>query len=226
MRHIDRLDEPKILAAKHEEWQKKFNEARKKNPSVRPDAKKYGDDKIREALMGCSYGKCFYCESSLKGESSEIDHFVEVSVKPQLAYTWTNLYLSCHNCNDKKSPIKIPAEDVLDPCIDSDQEIQSHIYFEKECIVSQSGSDKGLKTIQKFKLNSDFLDLKRGKWLRKIWEQAGMIMKQMIVDGRKETTEEERNQLLRYMQADQPYSLMSKIYIKENFAHLLGGSVI
>lgn len=221
MRHINRLQEPDILASKHDEWQKKFETEREVHPSARPDASKYGNRKIREALEACSYGKCFYCESTLKGELREIDHFIEVSVNPRLAYSWNNLYLACSNCNDKKSQLKIPVEDVLDPCSDSDKEIQSHIYFKDEYIGAQPGSDKGLKTIRKFKLNSELLDLKRGKWLNKIAKHVIAIQRRMIADGRNETTDEEKRQLLCYMQPDQPYSLMSETYIRENFSDLL-----
>ena len=101
MRHIERLPEPAILKEKHDEWQEKFDKAKKKNSKARPDSSKYGNPKIRKNLEDSSYGKCFYCESKLSGASKEIDHFIEVTINPKMAYTWANLYLSCSNCNDK-----------------------------------------------------------------------------------------------------------------------------
>lgn len=147
MRHIDRLPEPQILTDKHDEWQKKFDEKRKNNPNARPDSTKYGNKNIRETLDSCSHFKCFYCEATLKGDLKEIDHFKEVAIAPELAYTWSNLYLSCHNCNDKYSHDVIPLSDVLDPCSDTDDEIKKNITFEDECICAQPDSKKGLQTI-------------------------------------------------------------------------------
>ena len=92
MRHIKRLPAPDILVKKQDEWQTKFNEKRQKNASARPDSSKYGNPSIRKRLEDCSYRKCFYCEGTLNGEIKEIDHFIEVAVAPELAYTWDNLF--------------------------------------------------------------------------------------------------------------------------------------
>lgn len=217
MRYIKRLPEPDILVQKRDEWQKKFEEKKAKNATARPDSSKYGNPSIRERLEMCSHRKCFYCESLLKGEPKEIDHFIEVAIAPELAYTWTNLYLSCSNCNDKVSHDVIPVDEVLDPCKSSDEEIRANITFEDECICSQPGSEKGLKTIQKFHLNTDLLDLKRGKWLRKIIKTAIEIQQCMIADKREKPTQEEKHKLLRYMQPDQPYSMMAEIFLRKKF---------
>lgn len=220
MRHIDRLPEPEILSERHELWQQQFDERRAANPRCRPDNSKYGNKKIREVLDACSHHKCFYCESGLKGELKEIDHLKEVAIAPELAFTWTNLYLSCHNCNDKINHNVIPVEEVLDPCLATDEEIQKNITFEDECICSQPGSEIGLKTIQKFHLNSDSLDLKRGKWLRKITDKALCIQKTMIEEGRQQMSASEKQSLLLYAQHDQPYSLMSEVFLKKYFPEL------
>ena len=221
MRHITRLPEPEILHRKHDEWQAKFDACRRNDASARPDSSKYGHKDIRKALEASSYGKCFYCEGRLGGIMKEIDHFVEVAIAPELAYTWTNLYLSCSNCNDKIDHNKIPVECVLDPCRDTDEEIRAHITFEDECICAQPGSQKGLSTIQKYRLNTELLDMKRQKWLNKIMKDVIEIQRRMITENRKHTTEEEKKQLMRYMQVDQPYRLMSEIYIKRYFGELI-----
>lgn len=114
MRHIERVEEPIILAHKHKEWQEKYDAQRVAKPSVRPDSSKYGHQEIRNALYACSFGKCFYCESKLSGDMKEIDHFREVAIIPEQAYTWSNLYLSCNNCNNKINHKEIPVEEVLD----------------------------------------------------------------------------------------------------------------
>ncbi len=220
MRHVDRLPKPDILEKKHDEWLEKYMKKRESNPSARPDSSKYGNPSIKKCLHSSSFGKCFYCETKLNETSIEIDHCKEVHIFPELAYTWDNLYMSCSNCNDKMDCQAIPIEEVLDPCKDSDEEIQANITFEDECIYSQPNSEKGMKTIQKFRLNTDSLDLRRSRWLRQIANEALEIRGRMIKEERKVETEEEKRRLLRYTQPDQPYSLMSEIYLRKRMRHL------
>lgn len=218
MRHIDRLPEPQILSKKKEEWQCKFEQKLAGNPKVRPDASKYGHEDIRKLLNVCSFNKCFYCESYLVGANQEIDHYIEVAIEPSLAFEWTNLYLSCSNCNDKLDHNSIPVTNVLNPCVDTDEEIKNHITFEKELICSQKTSEKGLKTIQKFRLSSQVLDLKRSKWLTKLTTKAIDIMNKMHEEHRTTYTQEEKDVICRFMQKDQPYSLMCEVFIRKNLA--------
>lgn len=221
MRHIERLPIPQILANKHDEWQAKYEDKLVANPKARPDGSKYGHKDIRGTLNSCFFKKCFYCESKLTGAFREIDHYIEVSIDQSKAYDWNNLYLSCSNCNDKIDHNVIPVTEALNPCVDSDEEIQRNITFEKECICSQPGSDKGLKTIQKFKLDSDVLDLRRSRWLTKLATQAIQIDNNMKAEKRTVPTEEEKAIIRRFMQIDQPYSLMCEIYIRQNLAWAL-----
>lgn len=216
MRHINRLPIPQVLINKQNEWQEKYNQKLLLNHKARPDSSKYGHKDIRKQLHSCSFNKCFYCESMLVGAPREIDHFIEVAIDSTLAYEWTNLYLSCNNCNDKLDHNVIPVNDALNPCVDSDEEIQRHITFESECIRSQAGSIKGLKTIQKFRLDSEALDLKRGKWLRKLATMVIDIDNKMHEEKRMIHTAEEKSAVRRFMQKDQPYSLMCEMYIKSH----------
>lgn len=221
MRHIDRLPIPQILANKHVEWQTKYDEKVAVNSKARPDGTKYGHKDIRDQLNSCSFKKCFYCESKLTGTLKEIDHYIEVAIDHSKAFDWDNLFLSCSNCNDKIDHNVIPVTDALNPCVDSDAEIKSHITFEKECICSQPGSEKGLKTIQKFKLDSELLDLKRSKWLTKLTTKVIDINNKMIAEHRTEYTEDEKRSIRLFMQSDQPYSLMCEIYIREHLSWAL-----
>lgn len=218
MRHIDRLPEPQILSKKKEEWQCKFEQKLARNPKVRPDASKYGHEEIRQQLNSCSFNKCFYCESLLVCSNQEIDHYIEVAIEPSLAFEWTNLYLSCSNCNDKLDHNSIPVTNVLNPCVDTDEEIKKHITFEKELIRTQNASEKGSKTIQKFRLNTAILDLKRSKWLNKFTTRVIEITNKMHEEGRTVATTEEKNAICRFMQKDQPYSLMCEVFIRKNLA--------
>lgn len=215
MRHIDRLPKPQILAEKQDVWQEKFNEKRVENPKARPDSKKYGHPKIREMLNSCSHGKCFYCETIIKDDMQEIDHFKEVALAPELAYTWENLYLSCHKCNDKIAHDAIPVEKVLDPCKDSDEEIKKNITFDDECICVRHGSEKGLSTIKKFHLDSDILDLKRCRRLKLLLKEIVQVKDSRSKDMKQDFTDQEKERLLMFTEHNQPYSLMCEIYLRK-----------
>lgn len=217
MRHINRLPEPDILAKKHNEWQINFE----KSGNKRPDSSKYGNPKIREILSSCSSNKCFYCEGALKGEKNEIDHYIEVSSDKSLAYTWSNLYLACENCNNKIAHEVIPVTSALDPCTDSDEEIKKNISFSDEQIFAIPDSPKGEITIKKFKLDSEKLDLKRSKWLLKLAKVGNDIRKAMKAEKRDTPNEEERIRLKKFTMHSQPYSLMCELYINKNYKDLI-----
>lgn len=221
MRHIKRLPKPTILKEKQGEWQAKYDAKLAIDPQARPDNSKYAHKEIKDALYAMSYGKCFYCETKLNGGNKEVDHFIEVSIDHSKAYEWENLYLSCTNCNDKIDHQGIPVTEALDPCRDSDEEIHQNITFVDELISAVPGSQKGLNTIKKFKLNTELLDMRRGQWLKKLLKTVADIEGEMIEEGRRTVTEAEKKALLRYMSPDQPYSLMSEVYLKSHFAKLI-----
>ena len=203
MRHIDRLPIPAILQEKQVEWQEKYDSKLETDPKARPDSSKYAHKQIKDTLYAMSNGKCFYCETKLSGVNKEVDHFIEVAIDHSKAVT-----------------------EVLDPCKDSDEEIQRHITFVEEQICALNGSGKGLKSIKKYKLNSDLLDLRRGRWLNHLKNEAITIQERMIAEGRNTTTEAERNTILRYMSPDQPYSLMCEVYIKRYLGRLISSELL
>ena len=77
---------------------------------------------------------------------------------------------------------------IVNAYLDTDEEIQRHLTFAKECICSQAGSTKGLNTIRKFRLDTDMLDLKRCKWLNKLATKAIEIQNKMRKEGRARPT--------------------------------------
>jgi hypothetical protein len=207
MRGLIRLPKPQILIDREDKWKNDFIASGK----ARPDSSKYGHESIRIQLASMSFHKCFYCESKLKLEPKEVDHHIEVSIKKELAFAWTNLYLSCDNCNNKVNHEAIPIEEALDPCRNNDSEIQEHLTFVDEMITSVGSSSLGLKTIQKYRLDSELLDRRRSVQLRIFYKVLIEIQKKQIIEGRKSLNQNELDLLYRFKQADQPYSLMFKI---------------
>lgn len=72
----------------------------------------YGHDLVRAALEELFHHKCAYCESKVTASSDwPVEHFRpkgRVAERPDhpgyywLAYEWTNLYLSCTLCNERR----------------------------------------------------------------------------------------------------------------------------
>jgi len=214
MIHLIRLSIPDILNRKKNEWTTKLLNKRLSEPNARPDHNKYGHIEIKNKLFAISTYKCFYSEEKLKGEYREIDHHIEVDEKPEDTYEWENLYLASANCNDKLPHKDISNNDVLNPFTNSDDEIQVNLYFEDECILSDS--EIGKNTIKKYRLDSESLDLKRSKILHKFKNQLIDIKNDIIKDGRTSYNEEEALKLKRFAYNDAPFSLMFKLILKQN----------
>ncbi len=202
MRYIKRFDKPNILVEKQKEWTEKFIDSGKD----RPDSSKYGHSEIKSSLFAMSHNKCFYCETVLKGQNSEIDHYIEVSEDKNLAFEWNNLYLSCSLCNKKLSNKTISASTALNPCLDADSEIQNHIEFEDEQISFLT--EKGELTIKKYKLSSEKLDWSRMQELKKFNNLLNIIKNRKQLENRDKLTTDEIDSLKRFARSDYPYSMM------------------
>ncbi|MEZ4887215.1 MAG: HNH endonuclease [Chitinophagales bacterium] len=211
MRYIKRLKKPDNLEKKEKEWTDKFIVSGKD----RPDSSKYAHRKIRDILLAMSHSKCFYCEQKLKGRRKEVDHYIEVVERKDLAFNWENLYLTCDHCNGKIPNKSISAIETLNPCGDLDEVIQKHLGFEDEIILAKNNSTKGNKTIQKYRLSAERLDLLRAKELQKFSNVLIHILKQQIIEGRESMTEAEINLLKRFAQNDHSFSLMFKTLLEK-----------
>ncbi len=213
MIHLDRLSKPDILEAKQKEWTDKFIASGKS----RPDFSKYGHSEISETLRSISFNKCYYCERKLTDIHSEIDHYIEVSdtTGKALAFDWENLFLACQNCNNKFPNSKIPVNQALNPFYDSDYEIESHLTFENEIITAQNNSEIGLRTIQKFKLDSDSLDKIRSKHLLNFKDVLLKIRENQIANQGRPISAEEKQIIQKFAQKDAPFSLMFKLLLKK-----------
>jgi hypothetical protein len=203
MRSLKRISKPDILIQKEKVWLEKIL----LNPDKRPGTHTYRHDQILDALLTTGFHKCFYCETLLKGVANEVDHHIEVDIDRTLSVTWENLYLACVSCNDKLNHNVIPITEALDPCRNSDIEIQKHIYFEDEVILPRNNSELGRKTIKKYKLGSKNADLLRGKELRKFLKIALFIQKECMRDGR-DLSEEEVELIKSFTYIEKGYSLM------------------
>lgn len=212
MRKINRLPEPQILVDKKVQWLQSYLASGKK----RPDSSKYAHISIKTDLNSMSSYKCFYCETKLKNEPKEVDHHIEVSVDKNLAFEWENLNLSCDNCNNKIPHNVISINDVLNPCSDSDDIISQHLTFKKELIEPNVNSDIGLRTIKKYRLDTELLDTRRLKQLSIFQDLLLQIKQNQIDEVRSTLTPVEIASIHAFKREDNPYSLMFKILIEKH----------
>lgn len=209
MKSLVRLPEPQIITNRGGDWLQALLLSGKN----RPDPSKYGNPSVRLQLDTMSFHKCFYCESKLKGMPKEVDHQIEVSIDINQSYIWNNLYLSCDNCNNKIPHDIIPINEALDPCINTDDEISQNLTFIDEVITAKDGSIQGLKTIQKYRLDTDLLDKRRVDQLKNFYKLLESIRRNQIRDGGRPLNANEIESLNHFKQADQPYSLMFKVIL-------------
>jgi uncharacterized protein (TIGR02646 family) len=212
MRSLERLPEPQILTEKKEIWKENLIASGKK----RPDSSKYGHNSVRIQLNSMSYHKCFYCESKLKDKRKEIDHHIEVSVDKTLSFEWTNLYLSCDNCNGKIPHSSIPIEDTLDPCRNTEEEIKEHLTFNDEFIQPKNNSELGLLTIKKYRLDTELLDNRRLKHLKKLFKVLLEIRDKQRLEVRNQLNQDELNIINSFKRIDNSFSVMFEV-ILENY---------
>ncbi len=210
MIHLNRLPEPDILTQKKDEWTQKFIKSKKK----RPDNSKYAHPTIKESLETISGNKCYYCERKLHGLKSQVDHYIEVSERKDLAFDWKNLYLSCELCNNKLSNKVIPCSETLNPFSKTDEEITKHITFADEQIVATNNSALGRKTIQKYKLDSERHNYLRMLKLKEFHKILIQIQNQVIKEGRQQPNDKETKILKTYANNSSSYSLMFKNLLK------------
>ncbi len=101
--------------------------------------------------------------------------------------------------------------DVLNPCTDTDDEIEKHLSFENKQITFLT--DKGDKTIKKFRLSTERLDYLRMKQLQIFTEKLISFLKMMNQESRK-MSEIEKESLKRFKREDHNYSSMFASYLK------------
>jgi 5-methylcytosine-specific restriction endonuclease McrA len=211
---LRRLEEPRVLAESRERWRDKYLEERAKSPKKRPPHAQYAHKDIVATLEAMSFHKCFYCEQSTKQGKPEVDHYIEVAERPDRAFEWSNLYLSCNGCNDKLPNTSIPAADCLDPC-DASAPPAEHLTYDEEFIRPRADSTRGRRTIQKYRLDRDDLDHKRVRQLRLFDKTISSIKSAMLVEQRRSMNDNEKELLRRFRQPDQPFSLMFEVYTRD-----------
>jgi len=75
----------------------------------------YRNSDLFNAFDNCFYSKCYLTEQKFPNSRKlDVDHFIPLNERPDLAYTWSNLFPSEHLANMMK-PRKTPDGGYLDP---------------------------------------------------------------------------------------------------------------
>ncbi len=108
MNKLFRTPVPIWLKAKYKEWGKKW----KQKYEETGDSKKFkwrryqrhGYDDLVEELATMTKFHCSFCDAYPMGRRLKctVEHFRPKTRHPLLAYTWENLFLCCHNCQEKE----------------------------------------------------------------------------------------------------------------------------
>lgn len=160
---VGRSVEPAVLVKNSVSWATELRAARllKDKDLFKRRQKKYGHVTVKTALEKMFEGKCAYCESHINVVTvGHIEHFRPKSRFISLTYAWTNLLLSCPNCNNKRHKgVKFPNVLAGGPLIDPTKEDPTkHFEFTYDAITGQALAipitGRGQTTESIFKLNS------------------------------------------------------------------------
>ncbi len=176
MNKIDRtkVEKPECLVKKADTWTKNLIKKRKLKSNYwewHQYKKKEVEHILTDALTKTTDDRCSYCDIRpvRKGAvKPSIDHFKPKSDYPDLAYEWTNLFLSCYQCQEYKGS-RYPDVEPLKP--DSEEynfdywfEIKWETYEVLPNPLRDENEQKRAKsTIEWLGLNRDSRPISRGE---------------------------------------------------------------
>ncbi len=212
MIYVDRGSEPDGFSKRASDWRERFEKASEQNPGL--SISKFWS-KVRseiradaQELYEVFHGKCAYCEAKMAHVSSpRVEHYYPKSKFPDRVFDWQNWLLSCGRCNDKKwahFPECNGQPCLLNPTIDDPA---AHLDFLREQVLPQTR--RGEETIKMIGLNRSPLEDDRALWLMRIDELL------LLACSVSEVSAEARELLIWAMQADAPYSAMTRSYLRE-----------
>lgn len=99
MRKLTKLERPNVLAENWLTWTRDC----KNHPNSEHRKNKYRHKDIKDQLLLETSHKCVYCESKI-GDTlpGDIEHMIPKSVRPAGRFVWSNLTISCTECNRRK----------------------------------------------------------------------------------------------------------------------------
>lgn len=217
MIRVERGPAPDSFATRAVDWYRRFEEARRRNPEL--TASQFWSSvraQVRadtQALYTAFHGKCAYCEAKMAHVSSpHVEHYRPKNKFPDRVFDWQNWLLSCGRCNDKKWA-HFPDCDgqpcLLDPTA---EDPSMHLDFSGARVLGKT--HRGEETIKLVGLNRSPLEDERALWLVKI----NLLL--LLLCCVPEASAEARELLIWAMQADAPYTAMTRCYLRQKTPRL------
>lgn len=123
MRTVTKGPVPPVLEANATTWTAEFI-ANKTSAALRY---RYRHPEIKAALVAETYGKCVYCESKIGHNTpGDVEHKVPSSVDESKHFDWSNLTISCAECNRRKNNYFDTIKPFLDPYIHNVEDLLVH----------------------------------------------------------------------------------------------------
>jgi uncharacterized protein (TIGR02646 family) len=213
---VKRGEEPDGFSIKTEEWWKEFQQTRKLNPELTPtifwtrvrrrkEMKHFADH-----LCASFNNKCAFCESKMQHVSpAHVEHFRPMSRDEfwDRMLDWNNWLLSCSTCNTNKGAYFDECDGqpcLIDPVYEDPAQ---HLGFLNSQILYKT--DRGHKTIRRIRLDRIALQQRRSEWLITI---RLLLLLWLKVPEASSTA---RDLLIWAMQADAPYTAMTRAYLNQ-----------
>lgn len=155
MRKLKKRSKPQILIDNASTWTTEYctclNAGKQPSDAI---ANRYNHPEIKAALEKETHKKCAYCESKIKHISyGDIEHILpkNKNARPDLYVEWTNLTLSCEQCNRSGKRIYYnPQLPLVNPYTDVPEEFLRDI---GPLVMPIPGNDRAIATEKVLKLN-------------------------------------------------------------------------
>lgn len=181
MRSFDRGEEPVSLRKARKElrrWEELSENER--GIAVKND--------VRRTLFKAQRGCCAYCEARL-GESvddcdAHIEHLQRRADKPQLAFDWSNIFLSCNSresCGKYKDEkrVKFDVADFVDPSREDPQDFFEYSYKNGQIFAKCANATVKRRAEETIRV----LNLDRSRKLQSIRRGIALIVADFIATG-------------------------------------------
>lgn len=209
---LNKLEEPQLLKDNKQSWTSQYLSLLSTGKPVPVSLKyKYREPSIKEQIVKETNGKCAYCESVVSHVCpGDIEHILPKNkeARPDLYVEWSNLTLSCEECNrTRKSTYYDPSDPLVNPYDDNPDDYLLPI---GPMVMNIPGNRKGYITYTILELNRSGLFERRVDKLYSIKSLADMwgVERNPVV---KDVLESE---LKKEASPDNEYSFIVKGYLK------------
>ncbi|MFD4819519.1 HNH endonuclease [Peribacillus butanolivorans] len=207
---LEKKDEPEVLVSNKNVWTNEYLSLLNAGSEISATVKgRYRHKDIKAQIFKETNNKCAYCESIVSHVCpGDIEHILPKKKRPEMIFEWSNLTLSCEECNrPRKRDYYNPKDPLLNPYIDNPEE---HLKAIGPLIDTRDGSRKGDITTRMLGLNErkELLDrridrLKKIFLLKSLWEK----------ESNPDLKEAYKEDLLKEADPEKEYRMIVKQYL-------------